>query len=470
MSENQNIEWKTSWRDEYLKWICAFANADGGILYIGVNDKGQVVGLDNHQKLLEDLPNKIRDILGIIVKVNLHSDDNKYFIEIKIDACSTPISYHGNFYYRSGSTIQNLKGPALEKLLLKKMGKKWDGVAAPGFTLDDLSSEAMQLFRKKARKSKRIPEEDLNDSNEILLKSLGLFYDNQLKRAAVIAFGKNPEQLITGAYVKIGFFRTHTDLLYQDEIHGSLFTQVEKTMDLLLTKYMKANIGYEGLTRTETYDYPEKALREALLNALIHKDYSSANPVQISVYSDWLMIYNNGELPKNWTVETLKQKHTSEPANPDIAHAFFRAGYIEIWGRGTINIVEDCKKAGLPEPKFTNEWGGLAIIFYAEKTRDSSGKIRDKFSEKIFDKKTKNTVKDTIRDTVKDTVKFLSKNEHKIYEIFKHNPKITSVELSEIIGINLRNTKKNIEKLKEKGLIKRIGPAKGGYWKIMEDK
>lgn len=120
MNENQNIEWKTSWRDEYLKWICAFANADGGMLYIGMNDAGQVVGIENYKKLLEDLPNKIRDILGIIVQINLRSEAQKYYLELKVDSYTTPISYKGNFYYRSGSTIQNLKGPALEKFLLKK--------------------------------------------------------------------------------------------------------------------------------------------------------------------------------------------------------------------------------------------------------------------------------------------------------------------------------------------------------------
>lgn len=362
-NENQNIEWKSIWKDEYLKWICGFANADGGTMYIGVDDNGMVIGIKNHQKLLEDLPNKIRDILGIMIEVNLRSEENKHFIEIIIEPYSTPISYKGHFYYRSGSTIQDLKGPALEKFLLKKMGNKWDGIIAHGFSFDDLSDEAFEIFRKKARKSKRVPDEDLNDTNVNLLKSLGLISDTELKRAAVIAFGKNPEKLITGAYVKIGFFRTHTDLLYQDEIHGSLFTQVEKTMDLLLTKYMKAHITYEGLTRVETYNFPEKAMREALLNALIHKDYSSANPIQISVYEDWLMIYNNGDLPRGWTMETLKIKHTSEPANPDIAKAFFRAGYIETWGRGTVNIVEYCTQAGLPEPVFEGKWGGIAVIF-----------------------------------------------------------------------------------------------------------
>ena len=453
--ESHNTEWKRIWKDDYLKWICGFANAKGGTLVIGKDDDGEIIGLKNYQKLLEDLPNKMSNILGITADVNLLTENNKYFIEIKVDTYSTPISYKGHFYYRSGSTLQDLKGPALEKLILKKMGKKWDAVETHGFSYNDLSAEAFEIFRKKARRSNRVPEEDLNDTDEKLLQSLGLLTDKKLKRAAIIAFGKDPEKLITGAYVKIGFFRTHTDLLYQDEIHGSLFTQVEKTMDLLLSKYMKAHITYEGLTRIETYNFPEKAMREAILNALIHKDYSSANPIQISVYEDWLMIYNNGDLPRGWTTETLKIKHTSEPANPDIAKTFFRAGYIEIWGRGTVNIVDYCTQVGLPEPTFESKWGGLAVIFTKEaevRPWESSNNVREK---------------DTAKDTAKDTVKFLSKNEQKIFELINKNPRITANELSEIISINIRNTKKNMEKLKDKGLLKRIGSDKTGYWEII---
>ena len=251
--------------------------------------------------------------------------------------------------------------------LLAKRGKKWDGVVAENFAMDDLSENAFTIFRKKAQRSKRIPDEDLDSSNEALLESLKLTENNQLLRAAALCFGKDAEKLITGAFVKIGFFRTHADLLYQDVIEGSLIEQVEKTMDLLTTKYMKANIDYEGITRTETYDYPEKALREAVLNAIIHKEYSSNVPVQISVYDRWLMIYNSGRLPEGWTLETLTQKHSSIPANPDIARVFFRAGYIENWGRGIKDMISDCTRAGLPEPFYKQMGAGFALVFEKEK-------------------------------------------------------------------------------------------------------
>src|SRR5882724_11640579 len=122
MKESQNIEWTETWRDEYLRWICGFANAEGGVLVIGRNDKGEAVGVRNAAKLLEDLPNKIRDVLGIMVDVNLVAKGGKELIEIRVEPYPSPISYKDGYHYRSGSTKQELKGAALERFLLKKRG------------------------------------------------------------------------------------------------------------------------------------------------------------------------------------------------------------------------------------------------------------------------------------------------------------------------------------------------------------
>ncbi len=168
---------------------------------------------------------------------------------------------------------------------------------------------------------------------------------------------------MSGAYIKIGFFRTDSDLLFQDEIHGNLFEQVEKTMDLLLTKYTKALISYEGLTRVETFEYPKDALREALLNAVAHKDYTGPYPIQISVYPDKIMIWNYGRLPENWTVEDLLDKHSSQPRNPDIATAFFRSGYVESWGRGMDKMRNLCLEAKIPLPQFSCKGNDFWTIF-----------------------------------------------------------------------------------------------------------
>ena len=145
--ENQNTEWKESWRDEYLKWICGFANAQGGKIYIGTDDNGNVIGVQDSKKLLEDIPNKVRDILGIIVDVNLLTQDGKDYIEICVNPSSYPVNYKGEYHYRSGSTKQLLRGAALTEFLLSKTGYKWDAVPVDGVTVDDLDKESFDIFQ-----------------------------------------------------------------------------------------------------------------------------------------------------------------------------------------------------------------------------------------------------------------------------------------------------------------------------------
>ena len=444
MEESQNIEWKESWRDEYIKWIGGFANASGGKLFIGINDKGQVTGLNDAKKLLEDIPNKVRDILGIIIDVDLRTENELNYLEISVEAYPYPVSYKGQYHYRSGSTKQELKGGALDKLLLQKQGKRWDSVPVPNVKTNDLSVVAFNYFRKNAIASNRLTNEILRENNEILLEKLHLTDGDYLKRAAVLLFHPDPEKYVTGAFVKIGYFRTDDDLLFQDEIHGYLFEQVEKTMDLLLTKYLQASIGYQGLHRVEKFPFPEIALRETLLNAIAHKDYSSGIPIQISVYADKIIFWNEGTLPENWTVEELKKKHASRPFNPDISTAFFRAGLIEAWGRGTVQIISECLKYGIPAPIFSYDFASFSIEFQPEKL------------ETIPEKMPKNPEI------------FLTDNQKRIIELMRENESTTRAMLSEKMNVSEKTISANIKKLKESDFLVRIGSDKIGKWKVTE--
>jgi len=363
MPETQNIEYKSVWKDEYLRWICGFANAHGGMLFIGKDDTGNVVGVSNAEKLLQDLPNKITTILGIVCDVNLHETEQGEYIEIVVEPQPNPVNYKGEYHFRSGSTKQELKGAALDKFLLQKYGRKWDSVLIPNVSIAELKQNTFEFFKEKGIDSKRLDKESLKDTPEQLLNNLKLIDNGHLKRAALLLFHPDPERFVTSAYIKIGFFRTDSDLRFQDDIHGNLFEQIERTMELLLTKYIKAIISYKGLSRIETYEYPEEALREALLNAVTHKEYSGGAPIQIRVYNDKIMIWNEGRLPEDWTIKNLLQNHSSRPNNPDIANAFFRSGYVESWGRGIEKITALCIAAGLPEPIFNPEGSDFWVIF-----------------------------------------------------------------------------------------------------------
>jgi ATP-dependent DNA helicase RecG len=370
MTENQNIEYKSSWHDEYLKWICGFANAYGGKIYIGKDDKGFVIGISNAKKLMEDIPNKVIDILGIIINVNLLIEEGKDYLEIIVEPYPNPVSYKGQYHYRSGSTKQELKGAALNKFLLQRTGKRWDSVTIPKLGVSDLKKEAIERYRTKANKSNRVDDEILNDTDEILLDDLHLIENDNLKRAAILLFHPKPEKYVQGAYIKIGFFHSDDDLAFQDEVHGCILDQLDKTEDLLKTKYTAYTISYLGISRIETPPFSEKAIREALLNAIVHKDYSDPTPIQISVYYDHIIFWNPGQLPVNWTVENLKMKHASKPFNPDIANALFRCGDIEAWGRGTLKMIRESIVHKCLPPDFNCNSTEFTITFYKD-TRSS---------------------------------------------------------------------------------------------------
>jgi len=361
--ESQNMEFKPNWRDEYLKVICAFANADGGNLILGVDDKGKSIGVENAKKLLEDVPNKIKNILGIIPKVITESKKGKDTIIIKVKPSYAPISYHGRYFVRSGSTIQELKGKELTKFLLSKSDRDWDEYVEEKALMDDIDIKTVERFKEIA--IKRLPFVKEEKDNLKLLQKLNLLENGKLKRAAILLFGKNPKRFYTSAFIKVGKFLTDTDIVASDDVEGNLFEQVEKTIELLRAKYLISEIRFEGIYRKEELEYPEEALREAIINAVIHRDYIGAH-TQLKIYPDKLILWNEGTLPKDIKIADLKKSHPSHPRNELLADVFFKAGLIEAWGRGTIKITNECKKAGLPEPEFKEEFGGFSVCFYKD--------------------------------------------------------------------------------------------------------
>ena len=169
MPESQNVEWKSQWKDEYLEWICGYANAQGGKLYLGCDDEGNVTGLPNARKLLEDIPNKVRQTMGIAVAVNLLEADGKEYIEIDVPSYPIGISCRGIYYYRSGSTWQVLTGPALEAFLLRKRGVTWDNLPIPVFSLADVDDSVVAHFKEWAAKKGRIEQSVLDEPKDVLL-------------------------------------------------------------------------------------------------------------------------------------------------------------------------------------------------------------------------------------------------------------------------------------------------------------
>ena len=441
MAESQNIEWKESWRDEYLKWICGFANAQGGCIYIGVDDAGRVIGVQNGKRLLEEIPNKIQTNLGFLADVNLLSENDLEYIEIIVSPSSYPVSYKGEYHFRSGSTKQVLRGTALTEFISSKTGIRWEDSVIEGVAVEDLDKESFDIFRREAVRSKRMTKDDLNMSNAELLDSLDLLKDGKLTRAAVLLFHRTPQKWMFGTYTRIGKFGKGSDLQYQDEVIGSLFMQAERVIELIYLKYLKAPITYDNLTRVETYPFPKDAVREALYNALVHSRWSAGIPIQIRIEDDAMYISNECVFPSDWTMESLLQRHQSRPYNPKIARAFFRAGYIESWGRGIQKIFEVCNEYGALQPEYVVHSEDIMLKLAAVSTTD-------KHVLKL-DSKAENTAL-----------------KMKIVEYLQNQPTATQKELQEALNETRTHIQKIVKELVGEGKIERKGGKRFGYWEV----
>ncbi|WP_302315183.1 helix-turn-helix domain-containing protein, partial [uncultured Parabacteroides sp.] len=267
--ENQHTEFKESWHDEYVRYVSAFCNADGGTLYIGIDDNGKIVGVEQSQKLIEKLPNFIAQKTGITPLIKLHEADGMEYISIELQPSSMPISVHGRYYIRSGSVTSELQGNQLNMFLSAKMGLTWESVVEESFTADEIDLETVERFKVLAKD--RVPSIEGETDMPVLMERLNLLVGGRFKRAAIVLFGKNVQKYVLQARIKIGKFLSDTEVLTTDIVEGNLIQQVDRTLDILRTKYLLSYISYEGIHRREKLIYPYEALREALLNAIIHR-------------------------------------------------------------------------------------------------------------------------------------------------------------------------------------------------------
>ncbi|NDP20419.1 MAG: transcriptional regulator [Paludibacter sp.] len=438
MPEQQNIEYKQSWHDDYLKWVCGFANAQGGIIYIGKDDTGQVVGVENYKRLMDDIPNKIRDTMGITAEVNLHQEREHFFIEIVAQPYSVPISLRGKYYYRSGSTKHELTGASLNEFLLRKSGRTWDDVIEPRATYDDIDEKAFKSYLLMSKEKGRLPDVEGLTTEEIFDK-LRLTEKGQLKRAAIILFGKDPGRFYPSTFVKIGrFINDNTDLRFQEVEEGNLIVLLRNVLAQLNHKFLIHPIEFEGMYRVEKGEYPVPAIREMLLNALVHRNYMGAQ-TQIRVYDDKISSWNDGLLPEGISLESLKRSHSSKPRNPIIADVCFKGGLIDTWGRGTIKIIDTCKAAELPEPELTERDGGFLVTLF-----------KDNLTEEKLQK--------------------LGLNQRQVKAVLyvKEKGKITNLQYLEVNdGITDRTALRDLDILIENGILRRVGEKKATYYELI---
>ncbi|NJE26442.1 DeoR family transcriptional regulator [Thermococcus sp. MV5] len=425
--ESETIEFKRELNDSAYKTLSAFANTNGGVLLLSVGDDGKVFGFSGD---LDGLARSIRHNLGINPSIKVEGIDGKKVVIVEVSQSSVPVSFRGRYYKRVGAQTVEMGWEDLQKFFLKKSGITWDSLPSPA-TLKDLDEETIRKFVHMAKT--RLPYINENEDITSILNKLGLLEDGKITNAALLLFGREPQRYYIQAKVRIGRFKDPITIIDDKEIEGNLFAQVEEAMRVIMS-HIGVRYEFEGeLRRKEIWDYPLNALREGIINALVHRDYTDPSNVQIKIFDDFIWMWNPGELPEGISLEDLKKEtHPSKLRNPKIAQVFYYAGLIERWGTGTFKMVRLCLESGLPEPEFREVAGGFLVVLR-----------KDIYTE--------------------DYLRKLGLNERQIKAVLyvKEKGRIGNKEYQELFNVSRQTATRDLSDLVRLGILERV--EKGKY-------
>jgi len=422
--EGERLEFKSSLAQikDILKTICAFANTYGGIVVVGIKGSGEVVGLNVTDETLLSLRRSIETSIDPqpFVRLRVQSYNDKLILIIEVaEGVNKPYFYRGKCYVRVGSSNKLLSRDEIITLLLEKVS--FDSLPFSGdVSIDDYYLKRL-IDKARVRRLMNIYFTNVRD----VLNRLKLLIDGRVRIAAVLLFSNEASEVFPQAVIKMGVFEDNK-IIDEGLARGSLFKQVEEAVAFTL-KNLRKGFKIEGIERRDLWEYPEDVLREAIVNAVVHRDYRSTSPTYLKIYPDRIEVLNPGGLPKPLTVDDLRREHPSIPRNPYIARIFYYYGYMEEWGIGTLMMIRRCREEGLPEPEFTDLGHSFKVTLYLKS----------------------------------HTFKILRDEELKLYTILKARGEASVKELAILTGRSERTIHRRLNKLIKLGLAEKI--SRGRY-------
>ncbi|MFH2205064.1 MAG: ATP-binding protein [Elusimicrobiota bacterium] len=372
-SEIKEFKSTTGRRTDAARTICAMLNHRGGRVLFGVTPAQEVRGQDVSDKTLEDVATEFNCIEPAVFPTidRVAVGGGKEVVVAAVErGFQYPYSFHGKAYRRSGAANFELSRDEYNRLLLERLHntERWENQPAPEWAVEDLNKAEIVRTLEEAIRRGRSEDPGTRDPKEIL-RGLTLIKDGQILRAAVALFADS-ERLLPDypqCLLRLARFEgtDKTEFIDNRQYHGNAF-------DLLLRaeRFMRDHLPVAGRIVPNLFEreddplYPPSALREALANAICHRDYSiSGGSIGVAIYDDRLEITSPGELHFGLIVDDLFKRHESRPWNPIIANVFYKRGIIETWGRGTQKIAELAQRAGLPRPEIEQSAGTLIIRF-----------------------------------------------------------------------------------------------------------
>ena len=437
--ESSTVEFKSSFNQELVEAVGAFANKRGGIIVVGLKSSDRVTGLqladESLQKWLNEIKSKTEPVQVPDIESFKYKGKTLVAITVK-ESPFKPVAVQGRYFIRHENSVHAMSPTEIGDCTLRTQNSSWDFVLDDSSSLDDISlKKVMQSILRINMRGYHISKDPLD-----FLRKNRLLRDGKLTFAAEMLFAKDWHM---NTAVQMGFFQSPTIIKDRGETHSDLVSQVEEIYEFVKKHINCQVVISDKLENDLVWDYPLKAIREIILNMIVHRDYHSPSESCIKVFEDHIEFFNPGRLMDGLTTDDLNSgNYLSTLRNKAIANHFNMLGEIEKYGSGVSRVIGLFQEADLPVPAIEEICGGIRVT-----VRKANGK-------------------DTEKDTEKNTEK-ITDNQRKILASITHDPQASQEKIAQTVGINRANVAKNLKKLVEMGLVKRVGPDKGGHWEVL---
>jgi ATP-dependent DNA helicase RecG len=438
--ESDTVEFKEKFDERTIESAVAFANTKGDTIFIGVSDKNNIKGIKIGKETINQRTNQISQSTDprIIPEIEQIKVSGKTVIAVKIkENPIKPISTRGRCLKRVDSSNRAMSAQEVVQMHLHSTGMIWDKYPAIDASLEDIDIDNVNRYIRKTRETGRKKVGDDEEPMQVLEK-MNLITKGQPTWAAILLFSQQTNKFISQAAIHCGRFKEKNIVIDDRMIVGTVLEQIEEAMD-----FIRKNINVEFVMtgrpqRDQIWDYPLEALREALINAVCHRDYTIFSNIEVRIYDDKLIIRSPGFLPYGITLEELYKPHSSTLRNKGLAEVLYDTELIERWGSGIEKIQQYCLDAGLPEPIF-EEYQGFQVVFR-----------KDIYNEEYL--------------------RSLNLNERQIKAVMyvKEKGQITNKEYQEVCATSKRTASRDLLDLVSSGIFEQIGTTGTGISYILK--
>jgi len=439
--ESANIEFKEKFDKETIETASAFANTKGGLIFIGITDDGKLKGFNIGRDTIKNMANKISQSTDprVIPEIEKSEIEGKDVVIIRIKEFPIkPVSVKGRCFRRVGTSNRMMTPQEIGQMHFNSTDMSWDKLPARDAVIEDIDLQKVKRYIEKANETGRRKIEG-NENPLQVLEKLRLIKDGEPTWAAVLLFGKDTKLFLSQAAIHCGRFKEETIVIDDRMIKGAIIEQVDEAMEFIRKNINVRFVMTGKPARGQIWDYPLEALREAVINAVCHRDYTIPSNTEVRIYDDELIVWSPGGLPFGITIEDLYKPHSSVLRNKGIGEIFYDIGWIEQWGSGIDKMRMACINAGLPEPRF-EEQQGFRVLFK-----------KDIYTEEYL--------------------RNLGLNERQVKAVIyvKEKGKITNKEYQEICGIKKRQATDDLKILEDKGVFERVGKTGRGTYYILKE-